>query len=115
MTIFRAGVIFLLASLFTVSMSAQETPEPDLIYVTAVAWSHDGSKIAAVGIRQPGTHGYLRVIDVQTGAVVFQLDPIPGGYTSVAWSPDDRYIAAGGYDQVIWVSDFEARAYVTPL
>jgi WD40 repeat protein len=117
MAVLRVCAALLWTILFVVSVSAQETetPEPDLIYVIAVAWGHDGSKIAAVGIRQPSTQGYLRVIDVQTGAVVFQLDPSPGGFTSVAWSPDDRFIAAGGYDQAIWVSDVEARSYVGPL
>ncbi len=112
-------VVFILicCALGPISILAQDNPvqEEDLIYVTAVAWSHDGSKIAAVGIRQPATQGYLRVIDVQTGNILYTLDPSPGGFTSVAWSADDRYIAVGGYDQVVWVFDVEARTHVTSL
>jgi dipeptidyl aminopeptidase/acylaminoacyl peptidase len=113
-----ALVIFIFAlTALTLSVYAQNspTPEEDLIYVNAVAWSHDGSKIAAAGIRQPATQGYLRVIDVQTGQTLYALDPSPGGFTSVAWSPDDRFIAAGGYDQVIWVFDVVANSHVATL
>jgi WD40 repeat protein len=97
---------------FTGGLWAQEN---DQIYVTAVAWSHDGSKIAVVGIRQPMTQGYLRVVDVQTGEILYSVDPNPGGFTSVDWSPDDRFIAVGGYDQVVWVFDVEAQTHVTSL
>jgi WD40 repeat protein len=89
--------------------------EEDIVYVTAVAWSHDGSKIAVVGIRQTTTQGYLRVIDVQTGAVLYSFDPNPGGFTSVDWSHDDRFIAVGGYDQVVWIFDIEMQTHVTSL
>src|SRR5690606_36911363 len=46
---------------------------------------------------------------------LYSVDPDPGGFTSVAWSPDDRLIAVGGYDQVVWVFDVEARPHVTSL
>lgn len=108
--------IFLLMFTCIVSASAYEaTPEPDLWYVTAVAWSHDGTKIAAVGIRRPSVQGYIRVLDVETGNVLYTLDPNPGGYTSVAWSPDDRFIAMGSYDQSVWVVDLVAGQVVAGL
>jgi WD40 repeat protein len=102
---------------FSTNLQAQDNQanEDDLVYVTAVAWSHDGSKIAAVGIRRPALQGYVRVFDAQTGQPLYTLDPNPGGFTSVTWSPDDRLIAAGGYDQVIWVIDMETRNQVATL
>jgi WD40 repeat protein len=105
-------VILLARHVYAQSNHGQET---DRIYVNAVAWSHDGSKIAAVGIRQPATQGYLRVMDVDTGRTLYQLDPNPGGFTSVVWSPDDRFIAAGGYDQVIWVIDVKSGNHQATL
>lgn len=91
-------------------MSADE-----LVYVTAVAWSHDGSKIAAVGIEPETVQGYLRVVDAETGEIIFQLDPNPGGFTTVQWSPDNRFIAAGGFDQVVWVIDAAAGKQAAAL
>ena len=89
---------------FTSGLWAQEN---DQVYVTAVAWSHDGSKIAAVGIRQPMTQGYLRVVDVQTGEILYSVDPDPGGFTSVDWSPDDRFIATYSIDGFVRLWEVE--------
>jgi WD40 repeat protein len=113
----KVVIILLWAVVLAVSVQAQDNQgqEADLIYINAVAWSHDGSKIAVVGIRQPAVQGYLRVIDVATGQTLYALDPNPGGFTSVAWSPDDRFIAAGGYDQVVWVIDVAMGNHVVSL
>jgi WD40 repeat protein len=108
-------LLLILASTIVVQAQSGEVTESDQVYINAVAWSHDGSKIAAVGIRQPSTQGYLRILDAQTGETLYALDPNPGGFSSVAWSPDDRFIAAGGYDQVIWVFDVESRTHLTSL
>jgi WD40 repeat protein len=98
-------------------LQAQDTSsqEPDLTYANAVAWSNDGAMIAVVGIRQPATQGYIRVIDVGTGQTLFATDPTPGGFTSVAWSPNDQFIAVGGYDQAIWIFDVAQQTYTTSL
>ncbi len=97
------------------NIQATATAQPDLIYVSAVQWSHDGTKIAAVGTRLPSQQGYIRVLDVETGKVLYALDPNPGGYTSVAWSPDDRFIAMGSYDSSVWVVDLAAEKVVAGL
>ncbi len=108
-SLFMRLSLLLLVLVASQPVLAQDDTEQanNLIYVNAVAWSHDGSKIAAVGIRQPKTQGYLRIIDVDTGRALYQLDPNPGGFTSVKWSPDDRFIAAGSYDQNIWIIDVQ--------
>lgn len=105
----RLLTFLILSVMFTTRIHAQED---DLIYINAVAWSHDGSKIAAVGIRQPASQGYLRVINIETEAVLYSLDTQAGGFTSVAWSPDDRFIAAGSYEQVVWVFDIDEQAHL---
>lgn len=92
-----------------------EVQGENLLYVTDIAWSHDGSKIVAAGIEPSTTQGYLSILNAQTGDEIYHLNPIPGGFSSVAWSPDDRFIAAGGYDQVIWVIDVKTQTHVASL
>jgi len=89
--------------------------EGELDYINAVAWSHDGTKIAAAGIGREGKQGYLRIINSQSGEILYHLDPNPGGFASIDWSPDDRFIAVGGYDQVVWVIDVKAQKQVAAL
>ncbi|MBA3920354.1 MAG: hypothetical protein H0X31_01070 [Nostocaceae cyanobacterium] len=113
----RIGIILLICLITAIGIDAQDnlTPSNDILYVTAVSWNSDGNKIVAVGIQQEGQQGYLRVIDSQTGQILYQLDPRPGGFTSVAWSPNNRFIAAGGYDEAIWIIDVEAGSVVKVL
>jgi WD40 repeat protein len=92
-----------------------QMPADDVIYINAVAWSHDGSKIAVVGIQQSGAKGYIRVVDVATGKTIYEVYPEPGGFTSVAWSVDDRFIAVGGYDQTVWVFDVVNGVHIASL
>lgn len=115
------AVLFITVSLISISFLSPveaQTPTPtpeDLIYVNAVAWSHDGTKIAAAGTRLPATQGYIRVLDVETGETLYALDPNSGGYTSVAWSHDDRFIALGSFDQSVWVVDLLNKKVVAGL
>jgi WD40 repeat protein len=109
----RRVLVILLTS--TVSATYINAQEDDLVYSLAVAWSHDGTQIAVVGVRPENTQGYVRVIDVQTMQSVYQEDPLPGGFTSVAWSPDDRFIAAGSYDGTVWVFNLEEAAHTVTL
>src|SRR5690606_3962661 len=108
MKIWTTALLGILSVLLAMGGYAQngESPNDNLIYITAVDWSSDGNKIVAAGIQPPGVIRYLHVIDVETGQSIYELEPRPGGFASVAWSPDDRYIAAGGYDQVVWVVDY---------
>lgn len=116
MKVFRlVSLLVLIMVAFSIHAQDDQLQEDDSVYVTAVAWSSDGSKIAAVGIQPPGTQGYIHIIDVYTGETTYKLEPIPGGFASVAWSPNNRFIAAGGYDQVVWIIDVETGTHVISL
>jgi WD40 repeat protein len=117
MNVLIRATLLLIITVFSLSSYAQAISAQDdnLVYVTAVAWSNDGSKIAAVGIKPPGTQGYIRVLDIQTGNTLYELNPSPGGFSSVVWSPDDRFIAMGGYDQVIQIIDVQSLTLVASL
>ena len=54
--------------------------------IRGVAWSHDGTRIAATGTE-------LRIWDVQRGVSLVTVESSAG---TVAWSPDDSRIVAGG-------------------
>jgi WD40 repeat protein len=110
-------LMMILIAIFPVYLQAQgdKAYDDDRVYITAVDWSHDGTKLVAVGLQYGGLQGYLNILDMTTGATFFEFNPIPGGFSSVAWSPDDRFIAVGGYDQVIWIFDAEKRMHITSL
>ena len=68
-------------------------------YVTAVAWSSDGSRIAT------GSDDGVWVWDAVTGENVLSLERAYG-VRSVAWSPDSRRIATSStFDDGVWVWD----------
>jgi WD40 repeat protein len=88
------------------------------LFVTSVAWSHDGLNLASAGVFMPDADsylGYLTVTNVQSGESIFQLDPTWGGFTSVRWSSDDRFLAVGRFDQTIWVIDLESQRHIATL
>ena len=58
--------------------------------VQALAWSPDGTRLAAVG---GGNH--LRVRDARTGAVLATFDHRGGVGLALAWSPDGKHLAVG--------------------
>ena len=63
-------------------------------YVSGVAWSPDGTRIASVS-----ADGILEVWDAFSGQRVFKwIDPYQNSILTVAWSPDGTYIAVGGTD-----------------
>ena len=65
--------------------------------VNSVAFSPDGSKLAA-----GGTDGILRLWDVTSGAVLAQSEK--GGYiASVAFAPDGANVAYGGADKLVTI------------
>jgi WD40 repeat protein len=115
--IFQLTALLIVLATSTTTMDAQNdtTPDENLIYITAVAWNSTGSKIAAVGLQPPGIQGFIQIIDAQTGEILQSITPRPGGFSSVAWSPDDRLIAAGGYDQVVWIIDVETGSNIAAL
>jgi WD40 repeat protein len=114
---FQYLTIILFAILLTTHGYAQDNQvdQENIIHITAVAWKSDGSQVAAVGVNPSESQGYLSVRDVNTGEPIFQLAPNPGGFTSVAWSPDDRYLAVGSFDQTIWIIDLETQSHIATL
>jgi WD40 repeat protein len=59
--------------------------------IGAIAWSPDGSKIAAGG----PLHSAVMVWEASTGALLRSLNREFGGVSAVAWSPDGKTVAAG--------------------
>jgi WD40 repeat protein len=47
--------------------------------------------------------------------IIYEQDPLPSGFTSVSWSPDDHFIAAGSYDTTIWIFDLEQETHTATL
>jgi WD40 repeat protein len=117
MSILKITLSVLLIALVNTGVQLQEnaTPSPGVIYVTAVAWSPDGSKIAAVGIQDNGAKGYIRIVDVASNEILVSFEPEPGGFSSVSWSPEGQWIAVGGYDQVIWIIDVATGQHIASL
>jgi WD40 repeat protein len=75
-----------------------DSPTPRLVRVFAhdgevgaIAWSPDGSKVAAGG----QLHRALMIWDARTGALLHNLNREDGSISAVAWSPDGKYVAAG--------------------
>ena len=64
--------------------------------VFGVAFSHDGTKIAAASSND-GV-GQVRVYKADDGAVLWQVDVAEGGMYAVDFSPDGNTIVAGGFD-----------------
>lgn len=84
-------------------MNAQEIASAVIV---ATAWSHDGTRIAAVGSSPVDESGYFKIFDANTNDLIFELPQMGGeGFTSVTWSPNDQFLAAGRYDQTIWIID----------
>ena len=79
-------------------------PAPD--YVNDVSMSPNGRWVLAVS---GWSGGVMHLIDVQTGDVRQIPNPIIEGLTSVAWSPDGRHIAAGGFGTSVLVMDPKGR------
>jgi WD40 repeat protein len=81
--------------------------------VECVAWSPDGSKLAAAS-----RDGTLAVWNMPGGGEAFRLNPGYGSFTCITWSPDGEFIASiGGSDRVrVWnaVTGEEVRAMDGP-
>jgi WD40 repeat protein len=70
-------------------IAAWDTPE----WITSLAFAHTGTRLAAGGSVQRGSN-VLAVLDAATGEVVARIKP-ETRVEFVAWSADDRWIAAG--------------------
>ena len=109
------AICLILITIANLPLINSEAQANDAVYVTSVKWSHDGSQIAAVGIQSQGEKGFINIINTRDGQTIYKLEPSPGGFASVTWSPDDRFIAVGGYDQAIWIINIQEEQVVTTL
>ncbi|GEM_PF-988488 len=96
-------IITILFILHSFNLNAQDNLSNVIV---ATAWSHDGTRIAAVGSSTNDDSGYFKIFDANTSDLIFELPQMGGeGFTSIAWSPNDQFLAAGRYDQTIWIID----------
>ncbi len=80
----------------------------DRAYVSGLAWSADGTRLASCGIKPIvlfASNGGVRIWNAANGQRVLTYS---GHSQSVdlwalAWSPDGKYIASGGTDQIVQV------------
>jgi WD40 repeat protein len=111
-----------LATLDISGPTPKETSQPiHVAGVAGVAYSPDGLRLATVG-----GDGIVRVWTVAENGAVTQLvrfdgqakPGMPGVFTpltAVAFSPDGRYVAAGGADAIVRVWDIETKSEVRGL
>src|SRR5579871_3144381 len=67
-------------------------------YVSAVAWSPDGKRIASAS----GDHT-VQIWDASNGGHVLTYRGHSSDVLSLAWSPNGQYIATGGFDATVQV------------
>ena len=77
--------------------------------VCAVAFPSDGHHLAVGGDTPPGAgSNHVGVYDSHTGDLVRHLEAGTRGIRCLAYSGDDTLLAAGGFDQVVYVWDLKS-------
>jgi len=76
----------------SVVRSVQTRPLVYGLGLSDIAWSHDGQRLATAG----WLDGMVRVFDGASGREVAVLRGHHEGAQTVAWSPDDNFLASGG-------------------
>ena len=82
--------------------------------VNGIVFSQDGNQLVSVGFDRK-----LKMTDVHTGAEIYSVDGFfhgsaPGTHT-VAWSPDEAYIAFGAADNTVKLIDARTGAELKSL
>jgi WD40 repeat protein/serine/threonine protein kinase len=80
-------------------------------WVKAVAFSHDGKRLASSG----SDDRTVKVWDVQAGKELLTLKGHDGWTAGVAFSPDDKLLATAGEDQTVKLRNAETGAEVKTL
>ncbi|CAO3597832.1 unnamed protein product [Absidia cylindrospora] len=75
--------------------------------ITAFAFSPDCQHVAVVGL-----DGYLRVINYVHEKMYDVYESYYGGLLCVAWSPDGKYILAGGQDDLVSIVAFREQRVI---
>jgi len=76
-------------------------------YVRSIAFSPDGSLIAAAG-GAPQSQGEIKIWNVQTHHLMKTLQGHKDCIYSIAWSPDGKLLASGSYDRMVKLWDVAA-------
>ena len=73
-------------------------------YVRSIAFSPDGTRIAAAG-GAPQLFGEIRIWDLQSHQLLKSMQGHKDCIYSIAWSPDGKMIASGSYDRMLKLWD----------
>jgi WD40 repeat protein/serine/threonine protein kinase len=77
--------------------------------VHGFALSPDGQHVASTGTAADGVHGEIRIWERATGRDVRVLAGRPGAPIALAYSPDGKHLAGGGWDRSVAVWDLETN------
>lgn len=100
------AIFFYIVGILTIQPSNAQT----LGSIQAIAWSHDGSKLAA-----GYSDGVVRIWDTNSTDLVATLEGHTDAITSIGWSPVDNRIVTGSFDGTVRVWNSTNGAELTTL